>query len=64
MDVLMAYARKNGSTQQVAEAIAAAMRDHGARAALVRAGTRRDPRRAADGDQSRPNVTKIDGSTP
>ena len=29
-DVLIAYATKNGSTQQVAEAVTAAMRDAGA----------------------------------
>ena len=35
MNVLMAYATKNGSTQQVADAVAAALRERGAQVALL-----------------------------
>ncbi len=43
MDVLIVYATKNGSTRQVAEAIAAAMREHAASATLVPAKKARSP---------------------
>ena len=42
MNVLMAYATKNGSTQQVAEAITAAMRERGAQVTLRPAKTVRE----------------------
>jgi menaquinone-dependent protoporphyrinogen oxidase len=43
MDVLVAYATKHGSTREVAEAIAAAAGEQGARAQLLRAALVREP---------------------
>ena len=43
VNVLMAYATKNGSTQQVAEVIAATLREHGSRVALLPARAVREP---------------------
>jgi len=42
-DVLVAYATKNGSTRQVAEAITVALREVGAHVSAVPAGTVREP---------------------
>ena len=43
MNVLVAYATKNGSTQEVASAIAASLREHGAQVALLPARAVREP---------------------
>lgn len=43
MDVLVAYATKNGSTREVAQTIATAIGEHGARAEVLAAKTIRDP---------------------
>jgi menaquinone-dependent protoporphyrinogen oxidase len=43
MDVLMAYATKNGSTRQVAEAIAATLQEHGEHVTLLPARKARGP---------------------
>src|SRR5579872_3686873 len=43
VNVLVAYATKNGSTQEVASAIAASLREHGAQVALLPARAVREP---------------------
>jgi len=43
VNVLVAYATKNGSTQEVASAIAASLREHGAQVALLPGRAVREP---------------------